>query len=141
MGLRHKGREAALRLLYQIDASGDSSAQARDDFWAAHGNNTSEPEFADQLVDTVLARADELDREIEAALENWQLDRLARVDLLVLRLAVCEMLGESGVPAEVIINEAIEVARTYSDPESCAFINGVLDRVAREHGLVDKLAR
>jgi N utilization substance protein B len=141
MGLRRKGREAALRLLYQIDLSADSSDQARADFWAAHGNKTAEPEFANQLVDSVLAGAEELDREIEAALDNWQLERLARVDLLVLRLAVCEMLSESDVPAEVIIDEAIEIARTYSDPESCSFINGVLDRVAREHGLVDKVAR
>ena len=140
MGVRHKAREAALRLLYQIDASGDSSSQARADFWSAHGNNVSESDFANGLVDAVLAKSAQLDGEIEAALENWQLDRLARVDLLVLRLAVCELLAPSDVPAEVIINEAIEIARTYSDPESCRFINGVLDRVAREHGLVDKMA-
>lgn len=141
MGLRHKGREAALRLLYQIDASGDPSAQARADFWSAHGNNIGESQFADSLVDAVLAKVDQLDVEIDAALDNWQLDRLARVDLLVLRLAVCELLDPGDVPAEVIIDEAIEIARTYSDPDSCKFINGVLDRVAREHGLVDKMAR
>jgi len=141
MGLRHKAREAALRLLYQIDASGDVSRQARADFWSAHGNNISESEFANGLVDAVLANVTQLDSEIEAALENWQLDRLARVDLLVLRLAVCELLDGSDVPPEVIIDEAIEIAKTYSDPESCRFINGVLDRVAREHGLVDKMAR
>lgn len=138
MGIRHKGREAALRLLYQIDASGDSSAQARADFWASHGNKIGESEFADRLVDAVLAKADALDGEIDAALDNWKLDRLARVDLLVLRLAVCEMLDSADVPAEVIIDEAIEIAKTYSDPDSCKFINGVLDRVAREHGLVEK---
>jgi N utilization substance protein B len=141
MGVRHKGREAALRLLYQIDASGDLSSQARADFWSSHGNMVPETEFADGLVDAVLAKADSLDAEIDAALENWQVERLARVDLLVLRLAVCELLDPGDVPAEVIIDEAIEIAKTYSDPDSCKFINGVLDRVAREHGLVDKMAR
>lgn len=137
MGARRKSREAALRLLYQIDLSGDRSAQARDEFWQAQGGGDGR-EFAESLVDAVLGEEPRLDAVIEASLENWQLARLARIDLLLLRLGVAELIGGRGTPVEVVIDEAVEIARKYSDPQAPAFINGVLDRVARDRGLIEK---
>jgi N utilization substance protein B len=138
MGVRRKGREAALRLLYQIDASGDVSVDARERFWEAHGGPDGGRGFAEQLVDAVVGKEVELDTLIGQSLDNWQIGRLARIDLLLLRLSVGELLSDSGTPVEVIIDEAVEIARKYSDPDAPAFINGVLDRVAREHGLIAK---
>ena len=138
MGARRKSREAALRLLYQIDLSDDRSQEAHDEFWRAHGGGVDDRDFAESLVAMVLESQSDLDAAISSALQNWQIDRLARVDLLLLRLAVAELTGGAGTPAEVVIDEAVEIARKYSDPETPAFINGVLDRVARDRGLIEK---
>lgn len=138
MGVRRKARESALKLLYQIDLAGDGSREARAAFWDADGDSGEDTrEFTEQLVDQVIGREDRLDGVIDAALDRWQLDRLARIDLLLLRLSVCELL-DGKTPAAIVIDEAIEIARRYSDPDAPKFINGVLDRVAREHGLVEK---
>ena len=68
---------------------------------------------------------------IDSAADNWQLDRISRMDLNVLRIGVCEMLEPDALPAEIVVNEAIEIARKYCDEGSPAFVNGILDRVAR----------
>ena len=136
MGTRRKGREAALQLLYQIELSADSSVDARATYW--EGRAEADPavrDFAEELVSAVLERTAEIDGVIDSAASNWQLGRIARLDLSLLRLAVCELLYLQQVPAEVAVNEAIDIARKYSDAAAPAFINGVLDRVARERGL------
>jgi N utilization substance protein B len=79
-----------------------------------------------------LDRRVEIDALIDRASDNWQLERFARMDLNLLRIGVCELLGPDGLPAEIVVNEAIEVAKKYCDAGSPAFVNGVLDRVARE---------
>lgn len=139
MGVRHKGRESALQLLYQIDVSGDASERAFIEFWQGQPDRAREGQsFAEALVNAVLERRAELDSVIDAAADNWQVERLSRIDLNLLRLGVCELLEENDVPAEVVVSEAIDIARKYCDVEAPAFINGVLDRVARERGLFDK---
>jgi len=133
MGVRHRAREAALRLLYQLELTGDETDSALATYWAelpprlANGRT-----YADVLVSTVRGRTNEIDALIDAAASNWQLSRIARIDLCILRIAVAEMLLSDGVPVEVVIDEAVELARGYSDAEAPAFINGVLDRVARD---------
>ena len=97
-------------------------------------------DYARALFQETLSHLSVLDELIEGSLENWEMERVALIDKIILRFALAEVLYFSEIPSRVIINEAIEIARTYSDPESCRFINGVLDRVAREHGLVDKMA-
>jgi N utilization substance protein B len=75
---------------------------------------------------------------IDSAASNWQLDRIARLDLSLLRAAVCELLYFPETPAAVVIDEAVEIARRFSDENAPAFVNGLLDRIARERGLVEK---
>jgi N utilization substance protein B len=135
LGPRRKGREAALQLLYQLELSGDRADEAHQRFWLTQPDATPAiREFAEALVERTLERSSEIDAVIDEAAVNWQLERIARVDLYILRLAVSELLGSPDIPAAVIVNEAIEIARRYSDAEAPAFVNGILDRIARRQG-------
>ena len=139
MGLRHKGREAALRLLYQLELTGDASESSIAHYWSDLPPKLATARaFAEDLVAGVQAHRADIDAMIDAAARNWQLDRISRIDLSILRLAVGEMLATPPVPLEVVIDEAVELARDYSDAKAPAFVNGVLDRIARERGLVPK---
>jgi N utilization substance protein B len=80
-----------------------------------------------------------IDSMISACADNWQIDRMSRMDLSVLRIGVGELTDEAGgVPAEVVVNEAVDIARRYCDANAPAFINGVLDRVARDCGVLSR---
>lgn len=130
-----------MQLLYQFELSGDPSDAARDTFWADKlGDDVSRAEvrqFGDELVRRVLDSKDEIDSMIDSATSNWHLDRIARLDLSLLRLATCELLLTPSVPASVVINEAVDIAHKYCDEQAPAFVNGVLDRIARERGLLE----
>jgi transcription antitermination protein NusB len=133
VGLRHKGREAALRLLYQMELSGDRSDAAIARYWLELPPRLAHARlFAESLVGAVQRHAEKIDSLIDAAAANWQLERIARIDLSILRLGVGELLDSARVPIEIVIDEAVELARAYSDRDAAAFVNGVLDRVARE---------
>ena len=133
MGLRHRAREAALRLLYQLELTGDTSETTLRGYWDdLPPKLVASRAYAELLIGTVRERAGEIDALIEAASTNWQISRIARIDLSILRLAVGEMLMSEEMPTAVVIDEAVELARTYSDAAAGSFVNGVLDRVARE---------
>jgi N utilization substance protein B len=136
MGARRNGREAALQLLYQIELSGDRSETAVSDFWSTRAEPPPEErDFAERLVKDVLARLDSIDSMISACADNWQIDRISRMELNVLRIGVSELTdADESVPAEVVVNEAVDIARRYCDASGPAFVNGVLDRVARDQG-------
>lgn len=96
----------------------------------------NEPGIADRayittLLEGVLATIDELDEKIQAASRNWTIERMPKVDLTILRLGAWEILHEEDVPGSVVINEAVELANRYSDPDSGRFINGVLGTILR----------
>ena len=91
-------------------------------------------EFADELFRVACERREEIDQLIERNAEHWRMERMAAVDRNLLRAGVAEFLGFPDTPRPVVINEALEIARRFSTPESVQFINGVLDSVARELG-------
>lgn len=134
---RRRAREAALQLLYQVDLTGVSDDAAFAAYWQSWPEDELDAgtrDYAEQLVRYVLADEGRIDEAIDAAAKNWDLERFSRVDLNLLRLAVGELLGAPEVPAPVVINEAVEIAHRFSDEKSAAFINGVLDRIARDSG-------
>lgn len=136
---RRQAREAALQLLYQVDLSGNCDEAAFAEYWKSWPEVEQDErtrEFAEKLVRFVLADEDRIDAAIDVAAKNWDLDRFSRVDLNLLRLAVGELLCSPEVPAPVVINEAVEIAHRFSDERSASFINGVLDRVARDTGRI-----
>jgi leucyl-tRNA synthetase len=131
MGTRRKGRELALQALYQLDLTCDASAESLHHFWGQCEASPGAREFAAQLVDGVLQHRAEIDRLVEEMSEHWRIERLSRVDLNVIRIAVYELTAGTGLPREVAIDEAIEVARRFGTEESAGFVNGILDPLAR----------
>jgi N utilization substance protein B len=132
MGTRRKSRELALQMLFQSDMGKQSPDQVRKLFW---NEKTAEDEvraFAEDLFRAAEERKQEIDGIIEAHAQRWRMERMAAVDRNILRAAVAEFLAYSGTPKVVIINEALEIARKFSAPESLTFINGVLDSIARD---------
>lgn len=144
IGARRRARECATQVLYQLDAERTAGrAPVVDDvlalFWkfTEPDVRTGEPdalEYAETLVHGVEARQAELDDAIQRATQHWRLERMARVDRNIIRVAVFELLHQSEVPAPVAINEAIEIAKKYGTEESGAFVNGILDRIAQGTG-------
>ncbi len=129
---RTKARERALQALYQIDVAAEGIDDALSRFWKSFEPVEREVmALAEGLVRGVAAHRRAIDETIERVSTNWRLDRMAKVDRNVLRLAVYE-LSETDVPVKVAINEAIELGKKFGSESSGAFVNGVLDRVAAE---------
>jgi N utilization substance protein B len=134
-GTRRKSRELALQMLFQMEMGKQNPDQVRQSFWSERQDLDDKVRgFADDLVGIAAERAEEIDQLIERNAEHWRMDRMAAVDRNLLRAGVAEFLGFPDTPRAVVINEALEIARRFSTPESVHFINGVLDSVARELG-------
>jgi N utilization substance protein B len=132
---RRKGRELALQALYQIEITGDSSGHAVDQFLSHFEGSATAKAFARQLVSGVVSQRVEIDDRIDKSTENWKLTRLAKVDLVLLRMATFELVFCPDIPPNVSLDEAIEIAKRFGTGDSPAFINGVLDQVARASGV------
>ena len=130
MGTRRKGRELALQALYQIEITGDASAAAVDLFVSHFEGSAQAKEFARRLVSGVVSQGADIDRLIEACTENWKLMRMAKVDLLILRMAAYELIFCPDIPLNVSLDEAIEMGKRFGTGDSGSFINGVLDQLA-----------
>jgi transcription antitermination protein NusB len=135
--LRRKGRELALQALYQIEITGDTSPSAVDLFLGHFEGNAAAKAFARELVSGVVSRRLEIDRRIAQSTENWKLGRLAKVDLVLLRMSTYELIFCPDIPVSVSLDEAIEIAKRFGTGDSPAFINGVLDQIARAGGVKD----
>ena len=132
-GTRRKSRELAMQMLFQGDLGKQTPEQVGKTFWLAREESDVEVRgFAEDLYRVATSRAEEIDGLIVEHLVNWRLERMPGVDRNVLRLAAAEMLGFKGTPFPIVINEALEIARRYSAPESVSFLNGVLDAMAKE---------
>ncbi len=128
---RRKGRELALQALYQIEITGDPSVAAMDLFLRHFEGNPKTKEFARRLVSGVVSQQTAIDRRIVECTENWKLERLAKVDLIILRVATYEIAFCPDIPPPVSLDEAIEIAKRFGSADSATFINGVLDQIAQ----------
>jgi N utilization substance protein B len=146
IGARRRARECAAQVLYQLDSQpgfgGEGTAdRALELYWAARlGAEEFEEQlppaevvaFAESLVRGVASNLEAIDRTLQKSTQHWRLERMARVDRNILRLAVYELLHDADVPARVVLNEAIDIAKKFGTEESGAFVNGILDRVAQD---------
>ncbi|MCL2777277.1 MAG: transcription antitermination factor NusB [Polyangiaceae bacterium] len=135
MGARHSGRQAALQMLFQLEASAVSAERAIDLFWRMFED--ADPEgrsYAEQIVCGVESSLSEIDKKIEEASQNWRLMRMSRVDRNLLRLGTWELMFKPDVPRAVILDESVELAKSFGSEESSGFVNGVLDRIASDLG-------
>jgi N utilization substance protein B len=119
-------------MLYQIDLSGEDPARAIA-LYAEHlAPDEPVSEFASELVRGCSEHREQIDAKLREVSRHWRLERMARVDRNILRLATFELLWRSEIPRRVTLNEAIELAKRFGDEDSPAFVNGVLDRIASE---------
>jgi transcription antitermination protein NusB len=130
MGPRRHGRELAVQALYQVELTEDASARSLALFLSHFEGGAEAKEFARRLIDGVLEHRKEIDRQIGDATENWKLERIAKVELVILRLATYELLFCPDIPQNVSLDEAIEIAKRFGSDDSPTFINGVLDKIA-----------
>jgi N utilization substance protein B len=132
---RHRAREAAVQMLYQWEVGRAPIDEVTDTFWLLEppGDLMTErlKSFTATLAAGVVAHVAAIDPMIGEAAEHWRIERMNILDRLVLRLAVYEFLHHPETPAKVIINEALELARTFSTDEAVRFINGILDAIRR----------
>lgn len=118
-------------MLFQVEASGVTPAHAVALFWRTFED--ADPEgraYADVAVVGVVENLTALDARITSASQNWRIERMSRVDRNLLRLGTWELMFRSDVPRAVVIDEAVELAKSFGTDESSAFVNGVLDRIA-----------
>ena len=132
MGTRRKSRELALQMLFQADMGKQTPETVRQTFWRERGDVAPDIQgLAEDQFRVATDRGEEINKLIEAHAEHWRMDRMSAVDRNILRAAVAELLAFPATPRAVVINEALEIARKFSSPESVQFINGVLDSVGR----------
>ncbi|MBM6859784.1 transcription antitermination factor NusB [Clostridium saudiense] len=127
---RQKSREIAMELLFGMALSKNSYEETIESFVEDYEMDltTIDLEYIKETVKVVNDNLQKIDEIITGSLVNWKLDRISKVNLTILRLAVGEMLYVEDVPEKVAINEAIELTKKYSDEKSVSFINGVLDK-------------
>ncbi|NLY95623.1 MAG: transcription antitermination factor NusB [Myxococcales bacterium] len=131
---RRRGREAALQMLFEIDAANLSHEAAIADYWEHLASSHEGREFADTLVRGVCRDLERIDGIIRGVSRNWRIERMGRVDRNVIRLATFELEHMHDIPRRVTLNEAVELAKRYGSEQSAAFVNGVLDRIASDLG-------
>ena len=133
---RRRGREAAVQMLYQWEVGRVSMYEVRQTFWGGPASEETlsddERAFASSLADGVADKLTTIDPVIVDAAEHWRLERMNVMDRLILRLAVYEFLHAPETPAKVVINEALELARTFSNEDAVRFINGMLDAIRKK---------
>ena len=131
MANRHKGRILAFQALYGWDMTGYDKEEVFSFQWLKEEVPEDTLLFARLIISGVMDNCDEIDRNIRGHLHKWDFNRLARVDLAILRLSVYSLLFQKDIPAGVVINEGIEIAKEYASDGSYKFINGVLDGIAK----------
>jgi len=137
MGARHSGREAALQMLFQLEASGAAAEECIGLFWRLFEGDPEGRTYADTIVRGVAATLPKLDERIAAASTNWRIERMSRVDRNLLRLGTWELMHREDIPRAVVLDEAVELAKSFGTEESGGFVNGVLDKIANDVGRTD----
>lgn len=127
---RKKSREIAMELLFGMTLSKNTLEETIETFIEDYEMNlkTIDLEYIKEVLLKVQENMEIIDSKIESSLTNWKLDRISKINLSILRLAIAEMIYLDGIPEKVAINEAIELTKKYSDEKSVSFVNGVLDK-------------
>jgi N utilization substance protein B len=133
MGTRHRGRELAFQILFQMDLGRDSIGYALQYFLDLKAAHKEAAAFAEELARGASEHLKEIDALITQQSKNWDFKRLNSVDRALMRLGVFELIHRADIPAEVTLNECIELAKGYGSEESPAFVNGILDQIRKEH--------
>ena len=135
MGIRRQARELAMQTLFSSDFSSDWDLDSALRCAKFYSKDKSIIRFASLLITGVITNKVNLDSNITKASENWSISRMSRVDRSILRISSYEIIYQKDVPVNVSINEAIEIAKKFGSEDSANFINGVVDRIARNYNV------
>lgn len=135
---RKRARESTMKLLYQMEINEDFSDKLINLFFENNTFNEEEKEYILDATSKIVNNMEKIDSHIEKNIENWEINRLAKIDLCVLRIAIYEILFRPDIPVEVSINEAIEISKKYSSSQSSKFVNGVLGSIVRSTDLNER---
>lgn len=133
---RKMARETAMKLLYQMDIGGSRPAEVINDFYENHEGkelNDEEKEYIENCITGTYDSLKSIDELIEKYSKEWKINRIAKVDLSIMRLAIYEMINRNDIPKVVAVNEAIELAKKFSGENSSNFINGLLGNIIKEY--------
>lgn len=131
MGKRRKARESTLQILFQLDFNHYLPERAIKQYWENRKASEEVKEYSNWLVNGIISHQEKIDNIIQSVSEHWRLSRMAVIDRNILRMAVFELLFEEDIAAAIVINEAIEIAKKYSNVEAAAFVNGILDAIRK----------
>ena len=131
MGRRRKARECALQMLFQWELGEHQPSEVAEVFWTGVTVDEATRSFANQLFSAAIENREKIDDLIRKHSEHWRIKRMAAVDRNILRTAIAELLISRETDAAVVIDEALEIAKRFSTPDSFQFINGVLDAVRK----------
>ena len=140
MGARTSGREAALQMIFAMDATGEDAETVIRKYWRSFDGHPETRDYAERCARGTGTALEDIDARIREASHHWRLERMTPVDRNILRLGTYELLKETAVPRAVVLDEAVELAKLFGSEESGSFVNGVLDRVADLSGRRSKLA-
>jgi N utilization substance protein B len=135
MSIREKekrSREIAMEIVYQSTINDKDPVELVADYFEEYGESEeADRDYVMRVVGGVMEKREELDALIEANLVKWKLSRVSKINLSILRVALYEIKHEDSIPNNVSINEAVEISKKYSDEQSAAFINGILDKIVK----------
>jgi transcription antitermination factor NusB len=132
MGKRHRARELAIQVLFQMEYTPGDPGESFDRVCESFGPPKDVRAYSREVVVGVWEKKADLDRLIRRSSKNWRMERMSRVDRNILRIAIYEVLYRKDVPPKVSIDEAVELGKQYGTEESGAFINGILDHIYNE---------
>ena len=130
---RRDAREGALQALFASQFSDGSPPKVLARFFKSFHDQRGSESFIEKLYHCVIQHSDWADNLIKIHLQNWEFDRVAQVDQILLRMGVCEIFFMDDIPPKVTISEMVEIAKIYSTEESSGFINGILDSVFKDY--------
>ncbi len=137
MGARRKGRIIAFQSLYRYDLSKASLEELLDFSWIdpqkVRNNREEIFAFARLIIKGTIDNLEEIDRVIQGQLEHWDISRLSKVDLAIIRISTYALLYQKDIPPSVTIDEAVDIAKEFGSEESYRFINGVLDGIRKKY--------
>jgi len=132
MGKRRSSRELAIKFLYQYEFNEGNLKDQMKLFLERNQSQGEVGDFMKELVGSILEQIKEIDEIVQKFSDNWVLDRMTVIDRNILRMGTCELLFNFSTPPKVAINEAVDIAKKYSNKDSPEFINGILDKIYKE---------
>ncbi|MFL0251563.1 transcription antitermination factor NusB [Clostridium neuense] len=123
---RRKSREIAMKLLFEISFNKNNCEETIENFKEENDCKDVDFEYITRIIDGVISNKEAIDKKIEENSSKWKIERISKTNLSILRLAIYEILYENDIPDKVSVNEAVELAKSYSEEKSWSFVNGVL---------------